>query len=60
MLSPIHFTLETDVEVSFSKVRSIPTMVGVSANIVALVEYYKNAIGVNLPRRKAKVLDCIF
>ena len=60
MLSPIHFTMETDVEVNFSKVRSIPTMVGVSGNVVKLVEYYKNASGVNLPRRKAEVLDCIF
>ena len=50
----IHFTMETDVEVNFSQVRSIPTLIGVSGTVVEFVEYYKNASGVNLPRRKVR------
>ena len=33
--------MEIDVEVNFSKVRSISTMVGASGTVVELVEYYK-------------------
>ena len=54
MLFPIHFTMETDVEVNFSQVRSIPTYVRVFGTVVKLVEYYKNASGVTLPRRKVR------
>ena len=50
----IHFTMETDVEVNFSQVKSLPTLVGVSGRVVELVEYYKTASGVNLPRRKVR------
>ena len=46
--------METYVEVNFSQVRSIPTLVGVFGTVVELVKYYKNASGVNLPRRKVR------
>ena len=46
--------METEVEVNVSQVRSIPTMVGVSGTVVELVEYYKTASGVNLPRRNVR------
>ena len=52
MLFPIHFIMETDVEVNFSQVRSTSTMIGDSGNVVKLVEYYTNSSGVNLPRSK--------
>ena len=54
ILFPIHITMETDVEVNFSQVMSIPTLVGVFATVVELVEYYKNVSGVNLQRRKMR------
>ena len=54
MLFPIRLTMETDVEVNFSQLRSILTLVGVSGTVVELVEYYKTASGVNLPRRNVK------
>ena len=44
--------METDVEVNFSQVRSILTMVIVSGTVVELVEYYTNVSKVNLPRCK--------
>ena len=46
--------METDVEVNFSQVMSIPTLVAVSDTVVELVEYYKTASGVNLLRRKVR------
>ena len=41
--------METDVEVTFSHLRSIPTRVDVSAKVAEHEEYYKKAYGINLP-----------
>ena len=43
----------------FDKLGLYQQCLGVSGTVVELVDYYKNASGVNLPRRKAKVLECI-
>ena len=45
MYSPIHLTMETDVEVTFTHIKSKPTRIDIFGNVVELVEYYKNPIG---------------
>ena len=52
--------MTTDVEVTFSHLRSIPTQVDVSNKFVELVEYYYKAFLNNLPWCKAEVLENIF